>query len=160
MREEEQTKLSVKVNGVDQVLDVAPHETLLDVLRDRLGLTGTKGACNEGECGACTVMVDGQIIDSCLMLALAVNGAEVSTVEGLADETLAPIQQALLDTAGIQCGFCTPGFVMTLHAFLLENPSPSDAEIRSAISGNLCRCTGYSQIVEAVKQAASKRSSA
>jgi carbon-monoxide dehydrogenase small subunit len=142
------------VNGVAQSLDVAPTETLLDVLRDRLGLTGTKLACAEGECGACTVIVDGAVLDSCLMPALAVDGSSVTSVEGIGDEALAPIQQAFIDTAGVQCGFCTPGFVVTLHALLAENPDPTDDEIRHAISGNLCRCTGYSQIVEAARAAA------
>jgi carbon-monoxide dehydrogenase small subunit len=142
------------VNGVAQSLDVAPTETLLDVLRDRLGLTGTKLACAEGECGACTVIVDGAVLDSCLMPALAVAGSSVTSVEGIGDEVLAPIQQAFIDTAGVQCGFCTPGFVVTLHALLAENPDPTDDEIRHAIAGNLCRCTGYSQIVEAALKAA------
>jgi aerobic carbon-monoxide dehydrogenase small subunit len=140
------------VNGVSRTLDPRPHATLLSVLRDDLGLTGTKEGCDEGECGACTVLVDGEAVDSCLLAALAVSGSDVRTVEGLArgDGALAPLQRAFVDAGGVQCGFCTPGFLMTLAAFLEENPTPTDDEIREAIAGNICRCTGYSQIVEAV----------
>jgi carbon-monoxide dehydrogenase small subunit len=145
-------ELAITVNGAQRTLDVSPHATLLSVLRDELGLTGTKEGCDEGECGACTVLVDGMAVDSCLMVALAVDGSVVQTVEGLAEDgrDLAPLQRAFVESGGVQCGFCTPGFLMTLAAFLEENPTPSDEEIRSAIAGNICRCTGYTQMVEAV----------
>lgn len=144
-------ELTLVVNGIPRRLDVEPHATLLRVLRDRLGLTGTKEGCDEGECGACTVLVDGQAVDSCLMPALAVSGSEVTTVEGLAQGgRLSALQRAFIEAGGVQCGFCTPGFLMTLTAFLRENPAPTEAEIREAVAGNICRCTGYSQIVEAV----------
>jgi carbon-monoxide dehydrogenase small subunit len=145
-------QLAITVNGEQKALDVAPHATLLSVLRDDLALTGTKEGCDEGECGACTVLVDGLAVDSCLMPALAVDGSDVQTVEGLAPsrDALAPLQRAFVEAGGVQCGFCTPGFLMTLAAFLDENPAPTGEEIRSAIAGNICRCTGYSQIVEAV----------
>jgi aerobic carbon-monoxide dehydrogenase small subunit len=146
-------ELAITVNGAQRTLDVSPHATLLSVLRDELGLTGTKEGCDEGECGACTVLVDGMAVDSCLMVALAVDGSVVQTVEGLAEDgrDLAPLQRAFVESGGVQCGFCTPGFLMTLAAFLEENPTPSDEEIRSAIAGNICRCTGYTQMVEAVR---------
>ncbi len=146
-------ELSLVVNGNQRVLDAAPTATLLAVLRNELGLTGTKEGCNEGECGACTVLVDGAAVDSCLVVAQSVSGSEVTTVEGLseADGSLAPLQQEFVDAGGVQCGFCTPGFLMTLTAYLGEQPSPSNEEIRDAIAGNICRCTGYSQIIEAVQ---------
>lgn len=144
-------ELKLTVNGVDKALEVLPHATLLQVLRNELGLTGTKEGCDEGECGACTVLVDGEAVDSCLVAALSVAGAEVETVEGLATGgVLSPLQRAFIDAGGAQCGFCTPGFLMTLTAFLRENPSPSEHEIRNAVAGNICRCTGYSQIFDAV----------
>ncbi len=144
------------VNGELHVLDVPGHATLLEVLRDELGLTGTKEGCSEGECGACTVLIDGRAVDSCLVMALAVDEAEIETVEGLAapDGTLSPLQRAFVEAGGVQCGFCTPGFLMTLTALLRENPDPSEEEIRSAVAGNICRCTGYAQIVQAVRLAA------
>jgi carbon-monoxide dehydrogenase small subunit len=147
-------ELRIKVNGEATMLDVAPHATLLNVLRDDLGLTGTKEGCDEGECGACTVLVDGHAVDSCLLAALSVQGSETTTIEGLLGEDgrLSPLQRAFVETGGVQCGFCTPGFLVTLTAFLHENQNPSEAEIREAIAGNICRCTGYSQIVEAVLQ--------
>ncbi len=143
------------VNGEPHVLDVPGHATLLEVLRDGLGLTGTKEGCSEGECGACTVLLDGQAVDSCLVMALAVNDGEIETVEGLAaaDGTLSSLQRAFVEAGGVQCGFCTPGFLMTLTAVLRETPDPSDGEIRAAIAGNICRCTGYTQIVQAVRMA-------
>jgi carbon-monoxide dehydrogenase small subunit len=145
-------ELTLTVNGARRRLDVSPHATLLHVLRDDLRLTGTKEGCDEGECGACTVLVDGQAVDACLMAAMAVDGSEIETVEGLAgvDGRLSPLQRAFVDAGGVQCGFCTPGFLVTLTAFLRENPAPSGEEIRAAVAGNICRCTGYSQIVEAV----------
>ncbi|HZR93687.1 MAG TPA: (2Fe-2S)-binding protein [Gaiellaceae bacterium] len=149
-------QLRLTVNGRAHELDVPAQATLLDVLRDELGLTGTKQGCNEGECGACTVLVDGKAVDSCVLMALAAAGSEIVTVEGLAapDGTLSPLQRAFVEAGGVQCGFCTPGFLMTLTAALRETPAPSEDEIRAAIAGNICRCTGYTQIVEAVQAAA------
>lgn len=132
-----------------------PDETLLQALRDRLGARGAKEVCVEGECGACTVIVDGRPVDSCIYAALAAQDAEVTTVEGLAgaDGALSALQRAFIEAGGVQCGFCTPGFLVMLMAFLEANPHPTEAEIRSGISGNICRCTGYSQIVDAVVRA-------
>lgn len=154
-------ELRLTVNGTPRALEVSPHATLLQVLRNDLGLTGTKEGCDEGECGACTVLVDGQAVDACLMAAMATAGSEVETVEGLAgaEGELSRLQQAFVAAGGVQCGFCTPGFLMTLTAFLRETPSPTADEIRSAIAGNICRCTGYSQIVEAVLATVSKEAS-
>lgn len=136
-------------------LEVPPGRRLVDLLREDLGLTGTKEGCGEGECGACTVIVDGKPRLSCLTAAIQVDGKEVLTVEGLAkDGKLHPIQEALVETAGVQCGFCTPGFVMAAYALLLEKPHPSREEVRTWLSGNLCRCTGYEKIVDAVLLAA------
>ena len=147
-------ELRIQVNGLLQTVDVQPHETLLHVLRERLRLTGTKEGCDEGECGACTVLVDGEAVDSCIVAALSVDGSTIETVEGLAGHgELSRLQKAFVNTGGVQCGFCTPGFLMALTAFLGENTDPSDDEIRTAIVGNICRCTGYSQIVEAVRVA-------
>ena len=148
-------ELRLVVNGTAHVLDVVPTATLLSVLRDDLGLTGTKEGCSEGECGACTVLVDGAAVDSCLLMALSVDGSEIRTVEGLSapDGALSPLQRGFVSSGGVQCGFCTPGFLMALTAFLEEHPAPSDEEIQTAIGGNICRCTGYSQIVEAVQAA-------
>lgn len=144
-------ELRVSVNGVLKVLEVSQHATLLHVLRDDLRLTGTKEGCDEGECGACTVLVDGQAVDSCIVAAFSVSGCEIQTVEGLCgpDGELSRLQRAFISAGGVQCGFCTPGFLMTLTAFLRENPAPTADQVRTAIAGNICRCTGYSQIVEA-----------
>jgi carbon-monoxide dehydrogenase small subunit len=149
-------ELRFTVNGEAHDLVVPAHATLLGVLRDELGLTGTKEGCNEGECGACTVLMDGNAVDSCLVMALAAAGSEVRTVEGLAaaDGTLSALQRAFVEAGGVQCGFCTPGFLMTLTALLEENPDPTEDEVRLAVAGNICRCTGYTQIVEAVRSAA------
>jgi carbon-monoxide dehydrogenase small subunit len=140
------------VNGRTRSVEVEPTETLLAVLRERLALTGTKDGCSEGECGACTVLVDGEPLDSCLLPALAVVGKAITTIEGIAgtDEVLSGVQAAMVRAGAVQCGFCTPGFVMTVTALLAGNPSPTEAEIRAALAGNICRCTGYRQIVEAV----------
>jgi aerobic carbon-monoxide dehydrogenase small subunit len=144
-------ELELTVNGRSHRLDAAPASTLLDVLREDLGLTGTKEGCAEGECGACTVLVDGRPVDSCLYAAHAAAGRAVTTVEGVgAPDRPSPIQQAMVDAGAVQCGFCTPGFVMTLTALLEENPRPDEAQVRTALAGNLCRCTGYAQIVDAV----------
>lgn len=144
--------LVFKVNGRLCDLDVEPGKTLLHVLREDLELTGTKEGCIEGECGACTVLVNGRPIDSCLMAAHAAVGQEVTTVEGVSGQfgELSTLQEALVEAGGVQCGFCTPGFVMTLTALLEENPKPSRLEVQHALVGNICRCTGYSQILKAV----------
>ena len=143
--------IRVTVNGRVCALLVAAHHTLLDVLRDDLGLTGTKECCLVGECGACTVNLDGRIVDSCLVLAVEADGAQVTTVEGLAvDGTLSPLQQAFLDTGAVQCGFCIPGQLVSAQALLEHNPHPTVAEIQEGLAGNLCRCAGYQQITEAV----------
>jgi carbon-monoxide dehydrogenase small subunit len=151
----ESPRVRLRVNGRDHELEVVAHHTLLDVLRDELGLTGTKECCAEGECGACTVMMDGRSVDSCLVLAVEADGLEVTTVEGLgANGKLSPLQDAFLDAGAVQCGFCIPGMVMSAHALLLRIPRPTDEEIREALSGNLCRCGGYNQICAAVATAA------
>ncbi len=148
-------QLELSVNGRPVRLDVDPHATLLDVLRRDLLLTGTKRGCDEGECGACTVLVDGQAVDSCITAALSVNGCAIETVEGLAGPAgeLDRLQLGFVKAGAVQCGFCTPGFLMTLTAYLRENPAPAPDQIREAIAGNICRCTGYSQIIEAVRAA-------
>lgn len=151
-----QIEITLKVNGTTYTLDVLPQRTLVEVLRETLGLTGTKKSCNEGECGACTVLMDGKPVASCLLLAIDAQGKEIVTIEGLAGgEKLHPIQEAFLKNGGIQCGFCTPGMVMSAKAFLEEHPKPTPPEVRKAIVGNLCRCTGYQQIVDSI-MAASK----
>lgn len=149
------TNIKLKVNGRDVQQDVENQLLLVDLLRDRLKLTGTHVGCDTSQCGACTVLLDGRAVRSCTMLAVQADGTEVTTVEGLAPEGgLHPLQQAFIDCHGLQCGFCTPGFVMSAASLLAQNPSPSDEEIRHALEGNLCRCTGYVNIVEAVREAA------
>ena len=151
------TKLRFILNGKPVETDAADNARLLDVLRDTLGLTGTKEGCGVGECGACTVIVDGAAVDSCLYPALRANGKNVTTIEGLAkDGRLDRLQQAVLDHHALQCGFCTPGFIMSAKALLDQNPHPSREEIKIAIAGNLCRCTGYEQLIEAVLDAAER----
>lgn len=146
-----QVEIVLRVNGINYEVAVEPQRTLVEVLRDTLGLTGTKKSCSEGECGACTVLMDGKPATSCLILALDAQGKEITTIEGLSEgEKLHPIQEAFLKHAAIQCGFCTPGMVMSAKAFLDENPKPTATEVRKAISGNLCRCTGYQQIVDSI----------
>jgi carbon-monoxide dehydrogenase small subunit len=148
-------EVSLTVNGRRRVIEVEPRITLADALREQCGLTGTHLACEHGVCGACTVSVDGRAVRSCLMFAVQADGAEVVTIEGLAvDGELHPVQRAFQVEHGLQCGFCTPGFVMSVAKFLESNPDPSDDEIRDGISGNLCRCTGYQGILRAVKRAA------
>ena len=147
-------ELLLTVNGTLYEVEVRPTARLLDVLRDQLGLTGTKEGCAEGECGACTVLVDGRAIASCVMLAVQARGKEIVTVEGLAEDgELDLLQQKFVEYGAVQCGYCTPGMLMSAKALLLENPVPSDQDIRVALAGNLCRCTGYSAIVAAVKAA-------
>ena len=151
--------VSVTVNGAQYERTVEPRLLLSDFLRHELGLTGTHVGCEHGVCGACTIIFDGQPVRSCLMLAVQANGHEITTVEGLGTmDNLHPLQEAFREAHGVQCGFCTPGFLMTLLPFLEENPDPTEAEIREAISGNLCRCTGYQHIVDAVQLAAEKMS--
>jgi carbon-monoxide dehydrogenase small subunit len=146
-----QVEIVLNVNGINYTVAVEPQRTLVEVLRDTLGLTGTKKSCSEGECGACTVLMDGKPATSCLILALDAQGKEITTIEGLSEgEKLHPIQEAFLKHGAIQCGFCTPGMVMSAKAFLDENPKPTATEVRKAISGNLCRCTGYQQIVDSI----------
>lgn len=148
-------ELELAVNGARRRLEVEVHHTLLDVLRDQLGLTGTKECCVVGECGACTVIVDGLPVNSCLMLAVEADGSEVRSVEGLARAgELTPLQQAFLDKGATQCGFCIPGQLMAAQALLEQNPDPTVAEVHEALAGNLCRCAGYEQITEAVLAAA------
>lgn len=150
--------ISFSLNGAEVVVGVRPHQRLLDVLRRTLGMTGTKEGCGEGECGACTVLVDGRVVNACLYPALEIEGRSVTTIEGLlgADHQLSPLQESLVARGAIQCGFCSPGVILSAHALLDRNPNPSDAEIRDALVGNLCRCTGYVQIVEAVQEAAAR----
>jgi carbon-monoxide dehydrogenase small subunit len=148
-------RIELTVNGRSRAVEVAVHHTLLEAIRDDLGLTGTKECCLVGECGACTVLVDGSSVDSCLMLAVEADGASLTTVEGLADgERLGRLQQAFLDTGAAQCGFCIPGQLISAEALLASTPHPTRAEIEEGLAGNLCRCAGYDQIFEAVELAA------
>jgi carbon-monoxide dehydrogenase small subunit len=148
------TIIQLTINGEPVEAAVEPNQTLLQFLRDDLGLTGTKHGCGLGDCGACTVIVDGKPINSCLVLAVQAAGREVLTIEGLAENgKLHPVQQAFVDKGAIQCGFCSPGMILSAKALLDANPKPTEHEIRTAISGNLCRCTGYQKIVEAVQEA-------
>jgi carbon-monoxide dehydrogenase small subunit len=147
--------LTLTVNGEERTLNVHPFARLLDVLREDLQLTGTKEGCGEGECGACTVLVDGRLVNSCLVPVVQVQGAEVVTVEGLAQGgELSPVQAAFVAHNGAQCGFCTPGMLMAATDLLNRHPSPTDLEIRDGLAGNLCRCTGYAKILDAVHEAA------
>ena len=146
--------LRLRVNGEEYQVFVEPWKTLVDVLREELGLTGTKEGCNTGNCGACTVLIDGKAVKSCLVLACQAKGRDVLTIEGLARDGLHPLQQAFIDHFAVQCGFCTPGMILTAKALLDENPNPTEEDVRKAIVGNLCRCTGYIKIVEAVLAAA------
>ena len=150
----EKRKLILRVNKEEYELFVYPHRTLAEVLRDELHLTGTKQSCSEGACGTCTVLLDGAPVRSCLLLAAEAQGKEITTIEGLAENgRLHPLQQAFVEHYAIQCGFCTPGMILTAKALLDKNPHPTEEEIRRAISGNICRCTGYAKIVEAIKAA-------
>jgi len=150
--------IETKINGISYRLEVGPHWTLLELLRDVLRLTGAKDGCGMGECGSCTVIMDGKTIYSCLTLAVRADGKEVLTIEGLArGEELDPVQKAFIEHGAFQCGFCTPGMILSGKALLDENPNPTEEEIRRGISGNLCRCTGYNMIVEAIQSASEKR---
>lgn len=153
--------LTLRVNGITHELSIDPWRTLNEVLRDELNLTGTKLGCGSGDCGACTVLVDGRSVSSCLTLAASVDGKEITTVEGLAPsgEELHPVQESFVDKGAIQCGFCTAGMEMSAVFLLGRNGSPDEKQIREGLSGNLCRCTGYNQIVEAVADAAEKMKS-
>jgi carbon-monoxide dehydrogenase small subunit len=154
-RPEVNLRVNFKVNGRVVHADVEPRWMLADFLREQLDLTGTHLGCEHGVCGACTVLMNGEPVRACLLFAVQAEGTEITTVEGLSGAgALSPLQQAFSDCHALQCGFCTPGMITTVHAFLAENPAPSAAEVRAAISGNLCRCTGYLPIVEAVLQAA------
>jgi len=161
--------ITITVNGSAESHTVPAHMTLLDMLRDTLGLTGTKNGCSAGECGACTVLLNGEPVNSCMVLAVEADGAEVFTVEGLAgmgrqgdkgtrgqghQETLHPLQQAFIDEGAVQCGFCTPGMLISAYALLQRNPTPNEDDIRAALLGNLCRCTGYTRIVQAIQKTA------
>ena len=151
------THVQTTINGENVEFLCEPHQSLLEVLRETIGLTGTKEGCTTGDCGACTVTLDGRIVCSCLVLAVEAGGREVGTIEGVAhDQHLHPVQQKLLEHAGLQCGICTPGVVMAAKSLLEHNPDPSEQQIRYWISGNLCRCTGYDKIVRAIQDAASE----
>jgi len=146
--------ISLIINGTEEQLQVPSNMTLLHALRDKLGFTGTKNGCEAGECGACTVLVDGEPMNSCLVLAVELNGREITTVEGLAEDgKLTPLQQAFADLNAVQCGYCTPGMLMSATALLSRNPHPSEVDIQEALIGNLCRCTGYQRIIDAVLKA-------
>ncbi len=150
--------MKLTVNGAPRDAEARDGESLLSFLREELALPGSKNACEQGECGSCSVLLDGALVCSCLVLAAACADKNVETVEALStNETLHPIQQAFLDAGAVQCGFCTPGFIVAARALLASNPEPSDAEIREALSGNICRCTGYGKILEAVHAAAKAR---
>jgi len=145
------TEIELNVNGQIHQIRVNPQDTLLDVLRDRLELTGVKRGCDMGECGACTVIMSGKTVYSCLILAMEAQGKPITTIEGLSKNgELHPLQQAFIDNGAVQCGFCTPGMILSAKVLLDKNPNPTEEDIRAAISGNLCRCTGYSKIVEAI----------
>lgn len=150
-------QIETTVNGRHHVLQVEPRKTLLALLREQLQLTGTKQGCGTGDCGACTVLLDGEPVNSCLVLGVEVDGREVVTIEGLAHEgELHPVQEALVARGGMQCGFCIPGIALTSAALLERHPNPGDQEIRRALAGNLCRCTGYTKVVEAIQEGARK----
>jgi len=151
--------LHLKVNGEKYQVEVEPQEILLDVIRDKLNLTGTKRGCDTGDCGACTIIMEGKAVNSCLVLALEANGKEIVTIEGLAKEgQLHPLQEAFVQHGAVQCGYCTPGMIMSAKALLDENRNPTEEEIRKAIAGNLCRCTGYAKIVQAIQVVADRPS--
>lgn len=147
-------EINLKVNGKDYVLEVEEDMRLLDLLREKLGLLGVKEGCSEGECGACTVIMDGQVVNSCLIMAFQAEGSSIVTIEGLEKEgEIHPVQQAFIEVGAVQCGYCTPGMILSAKALLDKNPNPTEEEIREGISGNLCRCTGYNKIIQAVEKA-------
>ena len=148
-------EIQLTVNGADKLVNTAPHRTLLQVIREDLGFTGTKDGCSQGDCGACVVIMDGLAVNSCLVLAPQADGADILTVEGLADDgELSELQTAFAEKWGLQCGFCTPGMLISSFALLQENPDPTPDEIKKALAGNLCRCTGYAPIIDSVQHAA------
>lgn len=150
-------RIHLIVNKKEYEVEVRPYATLLEVIREEIGLTGTKEGCGVGECGACTVIIDGMAVNSCIMLAVEADGKEITTIEGLADgDRLHPIQEAFLEAGGLQCGFCTPGMIMSTKVLLEKNSNPSNEDIRKGLEGNFCRCTGYTKIFESVKLAAEK----
>lgn len=152
-----EVKLDFRVNGQEYSLMIDPRWRLVDVLRDQLNLTGTKEGCGEGECGACTVIMDGKIVNSCLVMAFQAHGKDIVTIEGIGQpDKLDPIQEAFLEEGAVQCGFCTPGMILATKALLDKNPRPNRAEIQRALAGNLCRCTGYDKIIKAVEKASHK----
>jgi len=151
-------RIKTVVNGETYERTIPVYMTLAEFLREELGLTGTKIGCNEGECGACTVILSGEAVNSCLVLAVEADGQELLTIEGLSGKKLHPLQQAFLDAGAVQCGFCTPGMILTAKALLDRNPRPSEDEIRKGIEGNICRCTGYNRIIDAVKLTAERMS--
>ena len=151
-------QITITVNGEPEILTVQSHHTLLHALREQLALTGPKDGCSAGECGACTVLLDGEPVNSCMVLAVECDGREIVTVEGLTvDGQLSAVQEAFVEHNAVQCGFCTPGMLISTHALLERNPNPTEQEIREALVGNLCRCTGYLRIIQAVQTAARKR---
>ncbi|MBI4928282.1 MAG: (2Fe-2S)-binding protein [Anaerolineae bacterium] len=154
-------RITIRINGNLEQVDVPGNLTLLQMLRDKLGLTGTKNGCASGECGACTVILNGDAVNSCMVVAAECDGAEITTIEGLASSgDLDMVQKMILEEGGVQCGFCTPGILMSARALLNRNPHPTEFDIRDAISGNLCRCTGYNRIVTAISRAAEAESAA
>jgi aerobic-type carbon monoxide dehydrogenase small subunit (CoxS/CutS family) len=158
IRLKEKTLLRMKVNGKPVEVEIEPPWTLLRVLREELRLTGTKKGCEQGDCGACTILMDGRAVNACLVLALQAESKEIETIEGLGTlESLHPLQKSFIMNGAVQCGFCTPGMLMSALALLRKNPDPSVAEIKTAISGNLCRCTGYAKIIKAIQEASKKR---
>jgi carbon-monoxide dehydrogenase small subunit len=147
-------RIKLTVNGDERDAEAADHESLLTVLRESLGLAGSKNACEQGECGSCSVIMDGNLVCACLVLGAAAAGRNIQTVESLSDgEQLHPVQRAFVDAGAVQCGFCTPGLVVATYSLLKQNPEPSEKEVREALSGNICRCTGYGKILEAVERA-------
>jgi len=149
--------INLKINGETSVLNVKSNTLLLDLIRDKIGLTGTKRGCDTGECGACTVLIEGKAVNSCLVLAVEADGKNIVTIEGLAKNgKIHPIQEAFIEEGAVQCGFCTPGMILSTKALLDKNLNPSEEEIKKAIAGNLCRCTGYTKIIKAIKSAAKK----
>jgi len=150
--------IKIRVNREERYLELKPNRTLVDVLREDLGLTGTKKGCGEGKCGSCTVLMDGRPVNACLLLATQADGAEIVTIEGLAGEKPHALQVKFAEKGAIQCGYCTPGMILTAKALLDVNPDPKEDEIRGAIAGNFCRCTGYSKIVEAIQSCAASKS--
>ena len=150
-----QKEIMLKVNGEDLIVVVQPTDTLVDILREKLDLIGTKKACDVGDCGACTILMNGKPVNSCLILAMDAEGKEITTIEGLEgkDGTLHPIQKAFIRNGAVQCGYCTPGMILSAKSLLDENPNPTEEEVRRGLAGNLCRCTGYAKIVQAVLDA-------